>query len=344
MKNKKIKDEDIYLIDIVKCIAIIWKRKYWILGIVAISFIASMFFTSSLFITPLYKSTVAFYPNNVAPKSDETPVKQLMLWCEANDIKQAIATKYNYLERYNISNDIIAILDKYDENVEITLNKFYGNIVLEVLDKDPLIACEIAKEIPVLLNEKIENDIKKTYKLNLLALQKAIDSKNIQIDSIVDKLVAFGVNHELIMQTLQGVEVTKGYLGTNEGSHIVNKEALKKMKTNIEEKGPLAIATQQELYALVSQRNELQIKYDAVNVNILKKNEFLSIILYPYPSKDKSYPHSMKTAIIISLFMFIITSMAFIFYEMIIAKKNITLSNNSKKIITEIREKDENLT
>lgn len=337
MEEGKSKDKDIYLIDIIKCISIIWKRKYWILGIVAIFFIASMFFTSPLFITPLYKSTVAFYPNNVLPKSDETPAKQLMFWCEANDIKDSIVKKYNYIERYGLSNDITSVSNKYDANIKVFLNKYYGNIVIEVLDKDPLIACEIANEIPILLNKKIENDIKVPYILNLKALKDAIDDKNAEIDSTIEKLVSFGIDYELVIQTAQGVEVTKGYLGTNEGSHIVNKEALMKMKKNIEERGPLAIATQQELYALISQRNDLQARYDAVNINVVKDYEFLSIVQKPYPSKIKAFPSSVKIAIIVSLFVFFITSLLFMFYDM-----KVGASNSSKNITASKKEKDEN--
>ena len=49
MEEGKSKDKDIYLIDIIKCISIIWKRKYWILGIVAIFLLQVCFYIAFVY-------------------------------------------------------------------------------------------------------------------------------------------------------------------------------------------------------------------------------------------------------------------------------------------------------
>lgn len=307
------KEKGFQTVDLFKYFQILLKYKFWIGGLVLLSVVLSVFFMSPLFIKPLYKSTVSFY-HNVYPKSDESPSKQVLLWSKSLDIKDSIIKKYNYKERYNLFEKKL-LYRKYDENVKSLLDKYYGNIIIEVMDIDSQIACQIANDIPIYLNMKIENDRKKPYLLNLNAYKKAINKKTEEIDSTVQKLISYGVDYEIIMQTLQGIEVTKGYLGTSESSHIVNKEAVKKMKTNIEEKGPFVIVLQQELYALIAQRSDLQLKYDDINVVITKEYEMLSIVSPPFVNPSKAYPHTLRTTIIIAFFTLMFSCLFFICLE-----------------------------
>ena len=180
---------------------------------------------------------------------------------------------------------------EYHKNINVKLDKFYGNVIVEVYDKDPQMAYTIAKDFPYLLNTIIINDVKKPYFLSLDAVNKGLKIKEKAIDSVMKLLISYGVDYEIILQTMQGMEVTKGYLGTNEGSRVVDKQALAKLKTNIEQKGPEVYAAQQLFFALVSQRNDLQAKYDALNVKILEEMEFLSIVSEPYLDTSKVYPH-----------------------------------------------------
>lgn len=315
MEKAKIKDKELYMIDLLELLKVLWKRKFWIFSIVLLTIMAVVFFTSPLFITPLYKSKIAFYPNNIIPKSDETPAKQVMMWCRSSEIKDSIIQKYHYKERYNLRGDIRGLSEKYDENITTTLDKFYGNIVVEVLDKDPKIAYAIAKDILVLLNKLIVSDYKKNYYLSLDAIEKGLKIKNKSIDSIVEVLVAYGVDYEIILQTMQGIEVTKGYLGTSEGSRIVDKEALKKLKINIEQKGPVVYAAQQNFYSLVSQRSDLQARYDALYVKIIEEINFLSVVVNPYISKKKVYPQRVQMSVFAALFSFVASCLFFLFIE-----------------------------
>lgn len=339
MEKNRIKDKDLYMIDLMKLIEVLWKRKVWIVSIVLISVIVVVLFTSPLFITPLYKSKVAFYPNNVIAKSDETPGKQVMMWCNSNDIKDSIIKKYRYKERYNLSKDTKSLLEKYEENIEITLDKFYGNILVEVRDKDPKIAYAIANDIPVLLNEIIIKDYKRNYYLSLTAIEKSLIEKNTAIDSMINLMISYGVDYEIILQTLQGIEVTKGYLGTNEGSNVVDKEALKKLKTNLEQKGPRVYADQQYFYSLVSQRNDLQSKYDALYLKIVEEINFLSIVEYPYISKTKVYPQRIQMSVFVAIFSFIASYVFFLFIEINAIKKFLSrLFKKKKKETNKIEE------
>lgn len=315
MEKANIKDKELYVIDLLKLLRVLWKRKFWILSIVLLTIIAVVFFTSPLFITPLYKSKVAFYPNNITPKSDETPTKQVMMWCRSSEIKDSIIQKYRYNERYNLQNDIRALSEKYDEYIKITLDKFYGHIVVEVLDKDPEISYAIAKDIPIFLNELIITDYKKNYYLSLNAIEKGLALRTKSLDSIVEVLILYGVDYEIILQTLQGIEVTKGYLGTNEGSRVVDKEALKKLKINIEQKGPLVYAAQQTFYSLVSQCIDLQARYDAIYLKTIEEINFLSIVVSPYVNKTKGYPQRGRMSVFAALFSFIASCVFFLIIE-----------------------------
>ncbi len=342
MEKIESKENEMYTIDLIKYFRILLKYKYWIAGIVLLSALLSVFFMSSLFIKPLYRSTIAFYPNNVMPKSDETPSKQVIVWCKSKDVKDSIIKKYNYKERYKLADNTASLYSKYDQNIKVSLDKFYGNVVVEVLDMDPETASNIANDIPIFLNIKMENDIKKSLILNLNAYKEAILNKNIQIDSTIKKLILYGVDYEIIMQTLQGIEVTKGYLGTSEGSHVINKEAVYRMKDNFENKGPVVVALQQELSTLISQRSDLQSRYDAVNVGYIKKYDFLSIVLRSDPDYSKAYPNTFKNTVMISLFSFIISCLFFILLASNSFHRVILVMCTKKKFSVLKKEKDGN--
>ncbi|NLJ82645.1 MAG: hypothetical protein GX330_05915, partial [Bacteroidales bacterium] len=151
------KEKDFQTIDLFNYFQLLLKYKYWIGGLVILSVALTLFFTSPLFIKPLYKSTVAFYPNSISSKSDESPSKQVLFWSKSQDIKDSIIEKYNYRERYNLPNKS-SLYRKYNENIKATLDKYYGNVTIEVMDVDCQIACQIANDIIYFLNKKIEND------------------------------------------------------------------------------------------------------------------------------------------------------------------------------------------
>ncbi|NLE63603.1 MAG: hypothetical protein GX612_07185 [Bacteroidales bacterium] len=311
------KDKDIYMIDLHKWFLILWKRKFCIIGIVTLTVLLVVFFMSPLFITPKYKSSISFYPNNVQPKSDETSTRQVMLWCQSNNMVDSITKKYEYKKRYNIKSDNnIKLNELYKSNINVRLDKFYGNIIVDVYDIDPEIAYTIAKDFPVLLNNIIINEFKRPYTLSLDAVTKALAIKDRALDSIMKVLVAYGADYELILQTMQGAEVTKGYLGTSEGSRTVDKEALKKLKANIEQKGPMAYEVQQLFFSLVSQRNDLQARYDAIFVKLIEEMNFITVVIEPFYNPTKVYPRILRTAFVFGFISFFAAIIFFLFTEL----------------------------
>jgi len=331
MEKERSQDKNLYMIDLSKWCLILWKRKFWISGIVLISVLAVIIFMSPIFITPKYKSTLSFYPYNIIPKSDETPAKQVMLWCKSNEMIDTITKKYAYAKRYNIHDNYRSLSKEYHKNINVKLDKFYGNVIVEVYDKDPQMAYTIAKDFPYLLNTIIINDVKKPYFLNLDAVNKGLKIKEKAIDSVMKLLISYGVDYEIILQTMQGMEVTKGYLGTNEGSRVVDKQALAKLKTNIEQKGPEVYAAQQLFFALVSQRNDLQAKHDALNVKILEEMEFLSIVSEPYLDTSKVYPHILRTAVVVGFLTLMAAMVFFLIVEIHFVKNFVKKVNGLPK-------------
>lgn len=316
-KDVSKKDKSFYMIDLTECFSIIWKRKFWIAGIVLFSVLLVYFLMSPLFIPPRYKSSISFYPNNVQPKSDETSTSQVMLWCQSNDMVDSITKKYAYKKRYKIKKDNDVLLHEiYKRNINVRLDKYYGSIVVDVFDIDPKIAYDLAKDFPVLLNNIIISEYRKPYYLSLDAVTKSMEKNSKALDSIMKVLVAYGVDYELILQTMQGAEVTKGYLGTNEGSRTVDKQALTKLKANIEQKGPMVYEAQQFFFSLVSQRNDLRARYDAIYVKLIEEMNFISIVIEPYYDPSKIYPQPFRTAFIVGIMSFFTVVIFFLLIEL----------------------------
>jgi len=78
-------------------VEILIKWKYHLLIIVAVSVLLAVFFSSSIFITPLFKSYAVVYPSNVSPYSNESETEQMMQIMQSKDIRDSIIKKLIFL-------------------------------------------------------------------------------------------------------------------------------------------------------------------------------------------------------------------------------------------------------
>ena len=99
-----------------------WK---WHLAIITlVAAIAGAVFSSSIFITPMYKSEAVLYPSNVAAYSDETFTEQMLQIMQSNEIMDSVVEKFDLMKHYKISKDYkywkTALIGEYRDNVRIS--------------------------------------------------------------------------------------------------------------------------------------------------------------------------------------------------------------------------------
>lgn len=191
----------------------IWQSRKPLLIFTSIVFVVSI--VVSLFITPLYLSSAVVFPaassnvsfseqRNVKAAAmdfgEEEQAEQLVQILKSARIKQRVVQKYDLFNHYEI--------DKDDPNKNYKLNEEfkghftftrtrYGSIQIDVLDKDPNLAAQMANDIVDLIdtvkNEMINERTRPAFEINkrkMMQLEKERDS----ILSILDSLSTMGVS------------------------------------------------------------------------------------------------------------------------------------------------------
>ncbi len=279
----------------IKIINLIIKWKWHLAVIVIIAMILAVVFSSSLFITPLYKSSAILYPSNISPYSDESETEQMLQILQARDIRDSIIKKFDLYKHYGINPKGKKHYSYmvYEYNEKVTIGKTpYEAVSIDVLDKNPNIACDIVNDIIDYYNLKVRKLHNKKFNEVVIMYKKAMDDKKRYIDSL--EVIIHKMNNEygLIDYTSQSREVARGFLGTVDGSNsaLINKSEVLKLKKNIEEVGSEFILLNNLFHQETAKYIEAKMEYDVAVMNLNRNYTYANVITAPYPADKKAYP------------------------------------------------------
>jgi len=168
-------------------IRFIFKHKWPVLSITLIAAVASV--VVSLYITPMYKSSVIFYPKTQVSVShalmsgqlidaddhimnfgDEEATEQLIQTLYSEKIRFKIIDKFNLMEHYKIDKEgdypLYKLHEKISDNIKFKRTE-YQAVEIEVMDTDPQMAADIANEIASLLDQTL-NDMQRDVAVDIL--------------------------------------------------------------------------------------------------------------------------------------------------------------------------------
>lgn len=212
------------------------RKSLIIIGICA-AVLASMF-SSSIFITPLFQSSVIMYPassnsisrsllnKNSAGKYDmlefgeENQADQMMQILNSNKIKDKIISKFSLANHYDIVEGAkyaqTLLYKQYESNIGYKQTK-YSAVEILVMDSDPEVAAGIANEIAVLF-DSVKNNMQQERALKgFKIIQTEYLSKLSEVNSMEDSLTQLrmlGIHDyesqaEMMNQQL-AMEISKG--------------------------------------------------------------------------------------------------------------------------------------
>ena len=170
-------------------VEILIKWKYHLLIIVAVSVLLAVFFSSSIFITPLFKSYAVVYPSNVSPYSNESETEQMMQIMQSKDIRDSIIKKFDLPKHYGIDPQykyfMSTLLWEYGQKVKIAKTP-YEAVEIEIWDKDPKIACDMINEMMNQYNFKVRGLHKEKFLEVVNNYRIITDIKKKELDSIAN--------------------------------------------------------------------------------------------------------------------------------------------------------------
>ncbi|MEI6576861.1 MAG: hypothetical protein WCO63_11860 [Bacteroidota bacterium] len=271
---------------------IIWKWKKHLLVIAFLAALLSVFFSSKLFITPMFKSTGVVYPANVKPYSDESETEQLLQLINSREIRDSLINKFKLGEHYRLSPQdphyysILVYL--YNSRVEVKKTEF-ESVVIEVSDSDPKQAADMVNEIIRMYDKKVRELQKDKFREVLNSCKIWVDLKHKELDSIqreIDivsggKIAAADIGPEKLNvnqqqkfftpekdEFLKGAKTVKGHSGSN-GRLVM-----------------LLDLAQTEALAY----SEFKLKYDQAILDYNREYTYTNVVSRPFPADKKSSP------------------------------------------------------
>jgi hypothetical protein len=267
-----------------------WKIHIAIITVVAIAL--SILFSSPFFIKPKYKSFAIVYPSNLIPYSSETPTEQMLQLFKSEDISFTLVQKFHLARHYGIdttdSKYFSKLKDEFDGNVSISKTEF-ESIIIEVYDTDPILACNMVREIINMMNIKAR-DLQREKTSEVVNIYKdQLDFKKHQIDSIQARMTFLRQEYNLFDYNIQVKEMTKGYVKNLSGSHGGSSE-INKLMGNLGEYGGEFQFLDGYLSSLTKSYAKIKTEYDQSYSDLTKQLTYTNIVTSPYPAENKSYP------------------------------------------------------
>ena len=270
-------------------IDILIRWKIHLATIVCGAALVAAFFSSSIFITSLFKSFAIVYPSNISPYSDESETEQMIQILQSKDIRDSIVQKFDLPKHYGIDPGykyfLSTLLWEYGQKVKINKTP-YSAVGIEVWDKDPAIACNMVNEILNQYNLKVRYMHKEKFQEVVQNYREITDYKKKELDSLQMQAQELGVKFGLLDYQSQTREVMRAILSGGSS----NRSEAQKLRKNLEEKGGHREMISNLLLSEANQYGALKLEYDRAILNYNRNYTYLNVLNKPFPADKKSYP------------------------------------------------------
>ncbi|MBR5082220.1 MAG: hypothetical protein IKX35_07260 [Bacteroidales bacterium] len=266
-------------------VQLVLKWKWHIIIITVVAALCGAIFSSSMFITPLYKSVAVAYPANISPYSDESETEQMLEIINSTSIMDSIVAKYDLWTDYKINKaDQFAktyMINEYRSKIKIGKTP-YEAVSISVMDKDPFVACDIAKDILNFYDRKV-HDLHTQKVGEVVAMyERQLNEKQRNIDSLKSRLTTLSTEFGVTDYSSQAREVTRGYLS---GSAKATE-----LKNNLEAYGAEAVDLRTKIEAEANTYVSTKVDYEQNLRFYYSDLTYSNIVTEPFPADKKAFP------------------------------------------------------
>ncbi len=313
----------------------IYKWRKPLIIVCALALIASWIFSSSIFITPKYRSSVILFPvatNSVSKvlisqksgiKEDilgfgeEEQTEQLLQILNSNKIRDRIIIKFDLMNHYGINPDsrykMTKLIREYQNNVTFRRTEYMA-VKISVLDKDPLMAANIANTIAELLDSTKNQMQKERAIMAFRIVEQEYKKLQDEIREIVDSLSVIGklgVNDyesqsEVINQQF-AIAISKN------DKQAIN--ALEKKLDILAKYGSTYLSLKNILEFKAEQLTLLKAKYVEAKIDAEQELPQKFVVNDAFAAEKKSYPIRWIIVVVSTLSAFLLTILIIIIIE-----------------------------
>jgi len=190
----------------------IWKKRKILLIVSGVAFVVST--VIAFLMTPIYRSTAIVFPAATSTVSfsesrnakassmdfgEEEQAEQLIQILQSSRIRDKVVSEFDLEKHYNIEKDDVnkhfKLVKEYNQNILFVRTR-YGSIQIDVLDRDPVLAADIANKIVDLIdtvkNEMVAERTLPAFQINQRKKDQMEADRKAVLDQL-DSLAAKGV-------------------------------------------------------------------------------------------------------------------------------------------------------
>jgi|WetSurMetagenome_2_1015567.scaffolds.fasta_scaffold18465_2 uncharacterized protein involved in exopolysaccharide biosynthesis len=272
--------------------------------------VLSLIFSSSVFITPLYRSTVIMYPassNSISkallndnPGSDkdileigeDAQTEQMLQILNSGRLRDKIVSKFNLAEHYGINSSSryfhTRLFKEYEQNITFKRTEYMA-VKISVLDKDPQMAADLANSLASLL-DSVKNDMQKQRAIEgFRIVEEEYNKLQVEISKMEDSLTEIrklGVNDyetqaEMINQQL-AIEIARG-----------NASGIKALEAKLDilsQYGGAYVSLRDALEHEKKQLSFIKARYDEAKIDAHQSIPQKFVVQDAYKAEKKAYP------------------------------------------------------
>ena len=266
-------------------VQLVLKWKWHIIIITVAAAICGAVFSSSMFITPLYKSEAVAYPANISPYSDESETEQMLQIINSQSITDSIIEKYDLWSDYKIDKNFkfakTYMINEYHSKIKIGKTP-YEAVSITVMDKDPFVACNIAKDILNFYDNKVHDLHTQKVGEVVTMYERQLKEKQRNIDSLKKRYTDICTTYGISDISSQTREATKSLLS---GSVKASE-----MQANLEQYVAELIDLHTKIAAEGNTYVATKVDYEQ-NLRFYHSNlTYSNIVTEPFPSDKKAFP------------------------------------------------------
>ena len=314
---------------------VLYKYYLHLTAIAIFAIILSSIFSSSYFITPLYKSTVILYPtasnsiskvllsenfNNskdILEFGEDEQTEQMLQVLNSNKIRDRIIVKYDLLNHYGIAEDskykMTNLFDEYDDKFKFRRTEYMA-VKITVYDSDPQFAADMANNVAELVDSTI-NVMQKKIAIKAFRIVEEEYSKlkrevEIKEDSMT-VLRGFGV-HDYESQS----EMFNMQLAIEMANN--NTQGIKRLEKKLDvlaKYGGPYVSLRDGLEHDKKKLSELRSKYEEAKVDATESLPHKFVVSDGYKAEKKSYPIRWLIVAIATFASFFLAMLVFAFVE-----------------------------
>lgn len=266
-------------------VQVILKWKWHIIIITVAAALCGAIFSSSMFITPLYKSEAVAYPANISPYSDESETEQMLQIINSQSITDSIIEKYDLWSDYKIDKNYkfakTYMLNEYRSKIKISKTP-YEAVSITVMDKDPFVACNIARDILNFYDQKVH--LLHTQKVGevVAMYERQLQEKQQNIDSLKKRYTEICTTYGISDISSQSREVAKSMLSGSAKAA--------EMQANMEQYGAEIIDLHTKIAAEGNTYVATKLDYEKELRFFHSQLTYSNIITEPFPADKKAFP------------------------------------------------------